>query len=318
MRGRVLEVQLLSWASLSSKHKNTARLGEKTVRRHTDRPRPLFRWAVDQHPPLIERDPTRGKTPKQRRKAPAREAFSPDELQTLLSGYVFNGQPAPTKWNVLHASAFWLVPLCLYTGLRAAEAVGLRLDDIGEDHGMHFVRVAEYESPQGDKTVKTHAALRVVPIHSALVRAGLIEHVAAPRKQKGRTRLLEDWQWRENGGYGAPAGDWFRAYATHCGVYKTTRKTLHGLRHNFAQSLARADVHALKIKELLGHAAAGVMEQHFLGRRALTELRGAVEVADFQIDPSALNFTDFSARLLDGSVRYTYRNAQSKCTPVRR
>jgi len=61
-----------------------------------------------------------------------------------------------------------------FTGMRVGEVLQLYVSDIREDGGIHYISVNE-DDP--GKSVKT-ANRRNVPIHSALIREGLLDYAA--------------------------------------------------------------------------------------------------------------------------------------------
>jgi integrase len=73
---------------------------------------------------------------------------------------------------------WWWAPLvALFNGLRLEETLQLRTDDIAEEDGLLVLKVCS----QPWHRAKTNAARRVLPVHSELVRCGLLEFQAAAR-----------------------------------------------------------------------------------------------------------------------------------------
>ena len=63
----------------------------------------------------------------------------------------------------------------LYSGTRPAEIAQLAVADVREQHGKWIMHVTE--EGDGDKSVKTAGSMRVVPVHSELIKLGFIDYV---------------------------------------------------------------------------------------------------------------------------------------------
>lgn len=61
-----------------------------------------------------------------------------------------------------------------------------------------------------DKSLKTVNSSRTVPIHKKLIELGLLDYVAALRKD-GKKRLFPEIRYDKNKGYGLVPRQWFRA-----------------------------------------------------------------------------------------------------------
>ena len=82
---------------------------------------------------------------------------------------------------------FWLPLIALFTGARINEICQLHTDDIQKKNGISFISINE----EDEKHVKTKAGIRQIPIHSELIKIGLLDYVAEIRA-KGETLLFPE------------------------------------------------------------------------------------------------------------------------------
>ena len=110
---------------------------------------------------------------------------------------------------------FWSPLIALFTGARINEICQLHTADIQEKKGVPFISINE----EGDKHVKTKAAVRQVPIHDELIKIGFLDYVAQMR-EKGETLLFPDamtdkrmgTQRAEHLSLSAPLSKWFNHF----------------------------------------------------------------------------------------------------------
>jgi integrase len=144
------------------------------------------------------------------------------------------------------------MPMILaYTGIRLAEAGGMRCQDVRLLDGVWCFSVEEH----ADRRIKTASSRRVVPVHSALVKAGLLDYVERQRaslhgRAEGHERvfptLRPDAFANFGSAYGKSYGRWSRK------IVPDRRKTLHSWRHTVATKLRQANVREDLMDELLG------------------------------------------------------------------
>ena len=171
------------------------------------------------------------------------------------------------------AAAYWVPLLALLTGARVGELCQLRVADVEVDRDGPWIRITD--EAEGSR-VKTEAGLRMVPLHSELVRLGFLDYAKALR-DAGETSLWPGYRFRANkpGGY---FSDWFG---------QERRKSnpprwpdLHSLRHTVRTALVEAGIEGDVIDRVVGHEASGST-----GNRRYTHpkaiLRKAVESLQF-------------------------------------
>jgi integrase len=135
--------------------------------------------------------------------------------------------------------------IAVVSGLRQEEIAQLHLEDIRKVDG-HLVFDINARPP---RKLKNRNAVRKVPVHSTLLRLGLLEHIKSVRDAEA-TLLFPNLK---PGGADERLG---HAYRKDVGLY---RKGLdfHSLRHTTTTMMQRAGVPIAAIDELTGHATPG-------------------------------------------------------------
>ena len=168
-----------------------------------------------------------------------REAYTDQEVRTIIDAAISGAHGAD------RASYMRWVPLIgAYTGARIEEICQLAVADFKEVDGIPVMEVTDQGEGQKVKTVN---ARRTIPIHPALIDAGLLSHVKALRA-KGTSRLYPELS-RSRDGYSAIPSKWFARFRKRLGL----GKTFHSLRHSVSSKLREADVPEDLVSELLGH-----------------------------------------------------------------
>lgn len=201
----------------------------------------------------------------------------------------------------------WCPLLCYLAMLRREEASQLKCADVITDQdGVIGIKVrpdleedmppAERSRKSGDRKVKTLAAIRDIPVHPFLVKAGFLDYVAEARQN------VQEWLFpelatgsdlsdslrrnsvdREAGckaDKGARLGTWFGRYCGRVGLGDPTLD-LHGLRTSGHTRLVNNGVTAEYAEYMMGHASGRVgMQQYFGGfdGRNLREMISRIEV----------------------------------------
>jgi hypothetical protein len=188
-----------------------------------------------------------------------RELFTPAELELIFSQSWFSAgagkfseQKGWTDWRPFY---FWLPLLALTSGGRLNELAQLYLDDIRQSEKDSAVWYLDFNLNQpdkldaddrdeweSDKSLKTVNAVRVVPLHEVVIRAGLPEYIETLRKA-GYVRLFPELKRDDVKGYGKPAGSWFneRFLGRQLGIERN-EKTFHSLRTISLLRLRRLDL----------------------------------------------------------------------------
>jgi len=197
------------------------------------------------------------------------------QLRTLFASPLYTGAESKARRTkpgsyVEPDALWWLFPMTLYSGMRIEEAMGLRVEDMREVDGV----LAFVVESRPDRTLKTLSSARTVPVHTALIRLGLVEW----RDKQPRGGLLfpelrpDKRHGKLTAALSKTAGRYLRALKMPASV------TTHSTRHAFADGLRRAKVEPEIRSPLLGHSTQTMTELYGAGHdvQALEEAVNAV------------------------------------------
>lgn len=180
--------------------------------------------------------------------------FTNDEIGRLLV-------PKPGD-DPLH----WTMLIAAYTGARINEIAQLRREDIKDQDGIHF-----FDLHEGDgQKLKTKAATRRVPVHSALLKAGLLEYA------QGEGRLFPTLVASgPDKKPGKRLGERFTNYRRALGIVRP-RVSFHSFRSTVITTLNRAGVHSADIGAVVGHSQGFTLDT-YSGGAGLKRLQEIIE-----------------------------------------
>ncbi|WP_168161182.1 site-specific integrase [Desulfatibacillum aliphaticivorans] len=200
---------------------------------------------------LISTDPSEGlKIKDPNADEEKRTVFTTAELRAIFNhpGYTADTFDLPYQ--------FWCPIIALYTGGRANEIASLHLRDFTQVDGVWCIDI--YENKAEDKSVKTKAGRRRVPLHPFLVDdLGLMHYVEKLRK-RGCKRLFPELSYGADG-YWTSGGKWFNdRFRPQCGIKKPKRgepkKDFHSFRHTCITQMELAGVNDYVKKRIVGHS----------------------------------------------------------------
>ena len=239
------------------------RLSLKTVNRDLSFLGDWGRWmeTSDERRPLLarERNPFAGMLTKKRevekesrRSGRKRVAFSHEEIALLVSRLPDVGgsgddeaRPGARRWAVL---------IGLYGGLRLGEIAQLRVADFRTEDGVLFIDLTE----DAGRQLKSEAGARRIPVHPALVDAGLLDFLER-RRAHGNASLLP-WTSDEmnHERLASSISKWFGRYRAALGI-EAPSKVFHSTRHSFSDALrASALGRDALVDQILGHEPGSV------------------------------------------------------------
>jgi integrase len=278
-----------------------------TVKGHVGRIAEVLNYAVTKG--MMHANPAAGfkrewGLSKNKRPQDSRDIFTPEELDLIFSqDWFVDGTGAfaakgSTNWRPHY---FWLPLLALTSGGRLNELSQLYLDDVRPSTANDSsVWVLDFNLDQpdkidndeddgdeddevADKSLKTVNAIRVVPLHDVVIRAGLPEYVAALRKA-GHTRLFPELKRDDMKGYGKPVGSWFneRFLGRRLKMERNGKKTFHSFRHCFLTALERLDQTERVQFQLGGHQrGSGESGTRYTKDRTAEELKPIIDRLNF-------------------------------------
>jgi len=197
-----------------------------------------------------------------------RKRLNIDDLQAIFSAIPLK---AGDESNV------WIPLIALYSGMRKEEICQLERADIRQKDEVWIFDI----NSKGEKTTKTEAGLRLVPIHSKLIEMGFLGFCEerAPGRQSGNLwgfiRWRESWSKR----WGLRFNDWFARNA------QTEKgKVFHSFRHTFIDEFKQAGVAKELVSELVGHVVKGETFGRYGKGYSVQVLKAAVEKLSFNLD----------------------------------
>lgn len=204
-----------------------------------------------------------------RLKSAKRDPFTVDQIQLILRTVLQNERGLITK-----CYQKWATLIGIYTGARLGEIAQLHLDDIRQQDGIWCFDINDEGAM---KNLKAPASRRVVPIHSELIQAGLLDYVQSMKDQKAK-RLFPDFSYSQKNGWGRQQSRWFNERLLVELGLKTNTLVFHSLRHTVNTRLLQAGISDPIVKAIIGHEQEGMTQkQYFKEGYTLQQLERAME-----------------------------------------
>jgi integrase len=302
--GRQLKQSLPELAQWGREHPDAPRLSAGTINKIIGGVQAVSVWAHDHgiipdnlawHDPFgrmrLEEDD------------PEREPFTADELRTLFASPVFTRGKRPKGCQ--GEAAFWLPVLGLFTGARRGELAALTVEDVGPiENTKHIAFTFKADKKRG-KTVKTKSSARIVPLHPELKRLGLLEFVAAVKRERGASAWLFPGISPDCNGGAKAWTKWFGRYLAKVRIKgdSNTDKVFHSFRHTFKDALRQAGVAEDINDALTGHSARTVGRDY--GAKKMLRRFGAKALASAvsRVKYKGLDLSDLSTVHSTGKQR---------------
>lgn len=206
-------------------------------------------------------------------KTASRMPFSHEALGLILEELLSNRLGLVKK-----QSHKWATLIGIYTGARLNEVCQLEATDIMKEGDVWYFNITD----EGDnnKSLKTEAARRRVPIHSRLIELGLLDYRNEMLKQTSKAKLLfPEYSYSPKHGYGRSLSRWFNEQLTPALSIKSKAHVFHSLRHTLITRLAQAGVAEPIYQSIVGHERKGVTQQAYMKEGyTLVQLKEAIEL----------------------------------------
>lgn len=244
-------------------------MSETNASKITERVSTLFKWMLDEKAKFgIDTNPAKGYGRGKPKKS-SRKPFTDAELVALLSHPTYRSRTFGMSYT------YWAIPLALFTGARLGELGQLYLSDFVQVDGIDCIEISDEQPGQ---RLKTDNAKRLVPVHSALIRLGLLRYVAKLR-ERGEKVLFPELNFERRDGPGQAVGHWFQRYRPECGITGKQEKVFHSFRHTFITRLldppANTPPHLLA--PIVGHEADLITGQVYWGKGDASKRRETIE-----------------------------------------
>ncbi|GAB4367173.1 MAG: hypothetical protein Kow00114_25610 [Kiloniellaceae bacterium] len=275
------------------------RCGPKTVNKHLDYIGGCLKWANKRFGWQLKNPFADNRFSKRelRKTGKARRAMKDAELKELFETALFTGCHSEDRRSrrgnlVLKDSFYWLPLITVYTGARLEEICQLTVADIIEVDDTWCIKISAEED---DQEVKTEAALRLIPLHPALLKLGLVDRVLKLRAA-GKRRLFPDLTaGGRYGRYGYRLTKRWTHYRRQVGLY-APGKDFHTLRHSFNTHLLNKNVPVVWMSQIMGHATSTQTAGYAVNYETSSTYYGGAEIAALA---GAVAQFDFGLKLME-------------------
>lgn len=241
-------VKRFKGAPLSEIPEDAEAISANSVNQRLDLISGFFKWAMKRG--HITTNPFEGLRVKATNQSYA--TYTDKDIQEL-----FNLPPNRIK----KAWQFWIPRIALYSGARQNEIANLRTTDFyfDENLSIHYMRIKDDE----DRTVKTSAAVRQIPIHPELINNGLLDYIEQVRAS-GSTSIWPALT-PKSGKLGQRVSEYWGTLKTEYKLpsnpknEKGERKVFHSMRRLVINQMRDAETPLNYIQAVIGH------EQSMLG-----------------------------------------------------
>lgn len=242
-------------------------LGHRSVDNHTDVVAGFLQWARNKgYYPQNVRLPTDGQrifSKKARRAAAgvANPIHTIGQLQTLFD---------PKSFYPNEAHHFWPPLIALFTGARRREVAQLLLSDFYVKDGIQAMSINILEDE--DKSVKSAAAIRVIPVHPELIKLGLIDYLQDVKALALGPEVFPGIGINADGEKGNAIGNFWREHMKKMGLFNSRSPTFHSFRSTALQELKDRGVDWEMRCQLAGHDIDHVSEGYNPNKFSLQRL----------------------------------------------
>lgn len=176
------------------------------------------------------------------------------ELQTIFNSKIYTEGYRPKRFN--GEASYWLPLLGLYTGARLNEVGQLFSEDVGEEDGIHFIKIKPEIATY--RTNKTGTSRRV-PIHPDLIKMGFLDYCNNIKSQNIQQLFPELKVTRTNGKVADKwSQEFWNKYIRNELNIKRIPQPFHGLRHSFIANGRRCKLDSELRRLIEGHTANSV------------------------------------------------------------
>lgn len=243
------------------------RLSVTSINKHLTICGSLFKWAKKQG--YVDDNPFTSMQLKATR-AKKRHPFDADQICTILTE-LDKGNTGLVNMDY----KYWGALIALYTGARQNEIASLTPNDVQQENGIWYFDINRNDTT---KQLKTHAALRRIPIHSELLKRGLLEYVATVQAMnQPNARLLHQLTYVDGMGWGRKLERWFNGVFLETLGIKQPQLSFHSLRHNTITTMRQAGIDNHIVRALVGHERDGVTEAVYHHGYTLWQLQKGIE-----------------------------------------
>jgi integrase len=256
-----------------------ATISQKTINKYLSAVGSFATWLLQNE--YLEDDVMTGMYLSIDKRKKTRFPFSTDQLKTIFNSPLFStcmgdGQESKPGNVTIRDWRYWIPWIGLYTGARLGEIAQVATADLRQLHDVWIFHVTEVGDVDEDgstiKSTKTMGSQRVVPVHSQLLKLGLLDYHASI-VERGETQLFPEIKPDTRGFFSGEPSTFFNDYFRAIGVKVDKKVNFHSFRHGIADAFRAAGYLDEQFNVLLGHAKAtttgkyGILPQGILSER---------------------------------------------------
>jgi len=256
-------------------------LNVASVNKHLTRLSQLFKWA-ERNGHNIKGDTAEDHQLKdKRRERDLRNRFSQEDINTIFSTPLYQGQKPFQR-----AAQYWAPLLGLYAGMRIEEVCQLRVCDVRIDHDSN-IAIIDINDEDDDRKLKPgDNTPRQLPVHSKLIELGLMDYANDLRAKKHRM-LFPTLNRHPKNGWSHAVTKWFSEYKKALGLPLT--KVFHSFRHTVDDILKQSETEEAIINGVMGHTGKNSISIQRYGKDYLPKIL-APRIEKIQFDMPAKPF----------------------------
>jgi integrase len=197
-----------------------------------------------------------------------RRTFLTNELAGLFSAPLFTN---PSTWRIKKeglsdSTIFWLFLIGVTSGARLEEIGQPALADVRRDGQTLYIDIDDYVAEPGgqQKQVKNKDSRRVIPLHKAVIDAGVLQYTEA-LKRAGHRELFPDLTINTVGKRTQAASQRANRIIDRF-VSNDPRLVFHSFRHTFKQRGTTARIPERILDQLCGHSPTTVGQKYGAGQ----------------------------------------------------
>lgn len=234
-------------------------ISQKSINKYLSAVGSFASWLL--HNEFLDDDVMKGMYLEIDKRKKTRFPFSEDQLKTIFSSPLFStcmgdGQESKPGNVAIRDWRYWMPWIGLFTGARLGEIAQMATVDLRQLHGIWIFHVTESGEVDEDgstvKSTKTMGSQRVVPVHSELIKLGLIDYHAGI-VQRGETQLFPEIKPDSRGFFSGGPSAFFNDYFRDIGVKVDKKVNFHSFRHGIVDAFRSAGYYDEQFNMLLGH-----------------------------------------------------------------
>lgn len=197
----------------------------------------------------------------------SRLSFTQAQIDNIFKSAIFINADSVNKWKT--TTNRWLIAIAFATGARPEEIAQLRVEDLIEKDGLHFLNVSNIDSSgKLVGSIKNKSSIRKIPVHKSLIEAGLLNFFVSQSNKKAQYLFDDLVPDRYNRRY-AKWGDWFNRYGKKHQLL-SEKSSFYSFRDTFADMCRNSDISIPIMNAFMGHTNDNMSDRYGVGHSLTT------------------------------------------------